>query len=77
MLVKDTIHHGNYYDERVVEVLPIFQRFVQFLNSGPYGAGDHVKCDNRFAVEAYKRLMETGESDFGWRRFEVIRWGAL
>lgn len=76
MLVKDTIHHGDYYDERIVEVLPMFHRFVQFLNSGPYGAGNSVKSDNKYAIKAYQQLMDTGESEFGWRRFEVVRWGS-
>lgn len=77
MLVKDTIHHGDYYNERVVELSPVYVRFVEFLNSGPYGAGDGVKTTNKYAYAAFTKLIDTGKSDFGWRRFEIIRRGSL
>jgi hypothetical protein len=42
MKVRETIHHGDYYNVREQEIEPTWNGFVDLLMASPYGEGEPV-----------------------------------
>jgi hypothetical protein len=83
MIVRETIHHGDYYNVRhfyagVPEykngAAMTFERFTELLASSPYNGGKSVieYAANTYVSKAYVDLLTTRRADYGWARYEVI-----
>lgn len=74
MLVRETIHHGDYRNTREQEIEPTWEGFVKLLQASPYNAGktaaDHVT--NKYVAKAFADLLTKGKAEHGWARYKVM-----
>lgn len=68
--VRETIHHGDYYNVRDETIMPTWDGFAAMLNRSPYPA--HQPSGNRYAAKLFADLLTSGAGDLGWARYEVI-----
>ena len=67
MKIKETVHHGNYRAERVVELPGMFASSVaRMFDESPYG----VQPAARMAV--WSELKSEGRAEHGWTTWEVL-----
>jgi len=81
MLIKETIHHGDYYNVREQSVAPTWQGLIDLLSESPYGRGRDKNLDamvnlhrahNRFVARLLADLLTAGKGQLGWARYEVV-----
>lgn len=67
MQIKATTHHGSNYDETTFTA-DSWVQFQAILATGyyPYQVDD-IKAHNK-----YSELVDTGKTDVGWTRYEVV-----
>lgn len=75
MLVRVTIHHGDYYNVREQEIEPTWKGFVELLLASPYkgSATAESLARNKYVAEAFIYLLADGVTEYGWARYETIR----
>lgn len=68
--IRETIHHGDYYNVRDVELskwdYQVFMREV--MGTSPYNSGK----ENVWTANCYEKVRDTGEGHYGWGTYEVI-----
>jgi hypothetical protein len=72
--VRETIHHGDYYNVREVEIKPTWDGFVELLSGSPYAAGNDAStlASNRYAAKTFADIINRGRGERGWALYEVI-----
>lgn len=68
--IRETIHHGQYYNVTESEGFSVIGAFQNALAASPYNR--HVDIANKYALACYADLVSTGKGEFGWARYEVI-----
>lgn len=76
MRVTETIHHGDYYNVRTVDMEPTFAGLVAMLQSSPYGsfpAWGTVEdyASNRYVAQLLAGLLTRGRGELGWATYVV------
>lgn len=70
MLIKETVHHGDFFNEREVTIdTADFETFFdQVRLTCPYKSSGA----NEYEQECWEDLVSTGKGSIGWCRYEVI-----
>lgn len=72
--LRETIHHGDYYNVRDVliqETVLSWSTFLASLEDSPYNA-NRASEPNDYTREAYEAIVKTGHGDIGWARYDVV-----
>lgn len=74
MIVRETIHHGNYRNVREQRVAPSFAGICELLAASPYNGGKTMEqqATNKFVARMVAQLLTTGRGEHGWATYEVI-----
>lgn len=74
LTIRETIHHGDYFNVREQTVAPTWDGFVELLQASPYNAhanpADHAS--NRYAAKLFADLLTAGAGEHGWARYQVV-----
>jgi hypothetical protein len=82
MVIRETIHHGDYRNVRTVDVpapryhsAPLtFSGLVSVLSTSPYNAGWPLQkyADNGYVAQLFVNLLTKGYGEFGWASYKVV-----
>lgn len=75
MIVRESIHHGDFRNVRSQKIEPTFAGIVTLLQASPYAAGTKTLAEyagNRYVLRMAADLLASGRGDFGWATYEVI-----
>jgi hypothetical protein len=74
MIVRETIHHGDYRNVREQRIAPNFAGICDLLAASPYNGGKTLEqqAENKFVVRMAAKLLTTGRGEHGWATYEVI-----
>lgn len=75
MRVRETIHHGNYYNVREQMVEPTFAGIVKLLQASPYNGGGTLEqyAANQYVTKMAGNLLIKGDGQYGWARYRVLQ----
>lgn len=74
MLVRETIHHGDYYNVREQEIDPTWDGFVELLLASPYKGSSTAEnlARNKYVAKAFADLLTKGEAEHGWASYQNL-----
>jgi DNA modification methylase len=75
MIVRETIHHGDYRNVREQDIEPTFAGVVDLLMASPYSANSREWYEkNRFVRALAAELLSDApyNASFGWALYEVL-----
>lgn len=67
--IRETIHHGQYYNVQEAEGATIAIALGRVLEASPYNMNTFTHNFERCLVE----LDTTGRGEIGWARYEIIK----
>jgi hypothetical protein len=70
MVIRETIHHGDYFNVRTIEGSSARELLASMGETSPYPFTFDPE-HNRFHAEALEDLEGTGKTTIGWARYEV------
>lgn len=72
MIIKETIHHGDYYNVRTLTLRDAtYDDFYgEVRKTCPYRP--HGDSTNRFERQCWDDLVDTGKGTIGWCRYELV-----
>ena len=71
MKIRETIHHGDYYNVREIDIPPTWAGFVDLMTTSPYRGGDTAEtlAVNKYAAQTFANLLTLGKGDRGWAHY--------
>lgn len=75
IVVRETIHHGDYYNVREHTMEQTWNGFVRMMSKSPYNAHENVDyyAQNPYVGKLFADLLTSGAGDHGWAHYEVVR----
>lgn len=72
IVVRETIHHGDYYNVREATMEQTWEGFTAMLDASPYNAASRYDR-NPYVAKLFADLLTKGSGDHGWARYKVVK----